>query len=455
MHMTRRRSLVVLVVVIVIGIVIWFRPHDRVTASSSSPAAVQVSVPRPSHRIAASEMSADDRPELPFHITGIEVEKSVLCRGEQTVVRMTGTHEDPAEQLLLQPLINGSPGWEAPIHLNERVPGRYPVTVILRGRPGDPDPGQTKTFYVELKDCVAPFNIKLRSTPIDHLLDTYSFEAAVVSGPAYDKRISTDWMGLPPPPLSPVDVDSYLWELGDGTSETTREPTIRHRYPSEEERPEGEATHAYFVRVSALDRSGQLMGSAGDVVVLRNTYRELALLYKRIQLRADNPPLAQPGRGQGRIAITLKNLDPSETAILEELEVKLLDCTAEMNVLSTSTRTTAAMALPSRVPPGGTVVWDFVWPDAMACRIQVITTGHSEPSKLPVDAITMYLTGRPTADAVPIADISAQDLIRTAQRAYPAGHGVGRKEFEELEAKGVIPAGSWAKLERIKSAHQP
>src|SRR5439155_15157155 len=97
--------------------------------------------------------------ELPFGVADVRVEKSEVCQGEPSRIRVT-PFDRRGEDRWLTPVVNGQQSWEAPFLLPLGTPGPrlVPVAIFDSRLHGGGEVESASTFvFIRVKDCVAPF----------------------------------------------------------------------------------------------------------------------------------------------------------------------------------------------------------------------------------------------------------------------------------------------------------
>jgi len=273
----------------------------------------------------ADALASDPAPaDLPFGIEDIWVEKTEVCQGEPTRIRLT-PFDERGEQKWLIPQVADSQAWETSFVVPLTQPGlrAVPVQVSDTRRPNTPDSGAATTYVmINVKDCVAPFPMFLEHHVVPPHHDYFAFSVRLLAGPAW-----VEWnhqsRGAPPDqltagrPLPTATAAAYRWSFGDGAEVVTVEPTVNHRYPAEVDRPD-EAASMYSVKVVATDASGAVMATAYGAVRIANVLRELKHTSHLVQLATEQTPWSNENADGSRTAeVTLVNIDSAETVTLD------------------------------------------------------------------------------------------------------------------------------------------
>ena len=130
-----------------------------------------------------SNLVRDPAPSgLPFGIKDVWVEKTHVCQGESSRIRVT-PFDRRGEESWLSPIVNGQPAWETSFQTPLAHPGPRLIPIVV----ADPrvKSGQAQTYvYIEVEDCVAPFPMYVNHVVIPPKNDNIAFKINLFNGPA-------------------------------------------------------------------------------------------------------------------------------------------------------------------------------------------------------------------------------------------------------------------------------
>lgn len=422
----------------------------------SASVVVEVAAPRTAERVAIGAPPEDPTPvkeDAPFAIAEVVLEKDTVCQGEESLITVVPEADDDEVRKRLVPVIRGKPGWSYPFNSIGREPAVYPIHVLLRD---DATKQMVNTSaYIEVKDCVAPIYMR-----VNHYQDPTStrpefrlFRATIGPGPATDKflkdpRGATRAPALDPPPAS------YRWDFGDGATLVTTEPTARHQFPYEGDRPGG-ASAQFIVRVQALDAKGKPIAKARTAVGLINMHEHLKARSSILQLIARYQSLPkQDEDGRRYVDVTLINWDARETAVLDRLEATDLPCKDTTDEPAPHTVPVSSVFKATSIPPQGTLrgrvyVDPKVFGPGKTCIRKLEVKGSSQPGDLDVQAY-FRVTGHVNKRDLKPPTRSQKDVINAAFRVMygefgpsKSGATITLEDIARLEREGKIPAGSY------------
>jgi len=391
-------------------------PQQPLHRAESPVAALQASAAIPSAPL------KPHRAKLPFGFAGIDVEKSSLCRGEQTLIRVRPRHENEAEAAWLTPVVGSTRGWQVPWGDLISPPGRYQVPVRLESADGS---YVEKRVAIEIRDCTPAWVLMVSDRELPSRGgETHELSAMLLSGGG---NFGAD----------PSAAASYLWDFDDGEQVASTERTVIHDFPAEEARAEGDgAEHTYLVRVRALDVQGGELATGMKELNQRNAFAALKRQGHRLQLKADYSPLPD----DGVLAFVLRNIDGEETAHLDRVQLRLIGCDNEEK----ETRQAAATDLleATSVPPRGSVKGRLTWRAAERegiCFVDASLSGRSEPGDYEVVTyLSMTVGRRPETVTVP-SDHTA--LLDEAARLLGHPRAITLRDIQRLEEEGKLPRG--------------
>jgi PKD domain len=390
---------------------------------------------------AASELASDPAPaNLPYGIEDIWVEKSEVCQGEPSRIRLKA-FDKRGEQKWLVPQVADSQAWETSFVVALSEPGMRAVPVQVSGTEG----AATTYVMIEVKDCVAPFPMYLDHAAIPPHNDYFSFSARLLDGPGWVAWSHQGEGGPLDQPMTghvlPIAKAAKLrWTFGDGTAVTTTEPTVNHRYPAEADRPD-EAATTYAVQAEAIDDKGAVMATAYGGVRVVNVLRDLKHTNHIVQLVTDQTPWSTESADGSRTAdVTLLNIDPTETVSLDpEVTVALKPCDG-------STPTTRKLALHDvfAVPvlhPRERAVGHFTLPKdeiARICWADAEIAGHTSPANFRAVAFFTLDAGKQPAH---VYDEEQTKLMMKVMDLLGNPPAVSDDQIRQLEDAGKIPRG--------------
>jgi hypothetical protein len=425
------------IVLVAVLIAVWLWTSNRADAPASARAEV-ITPDRGHDHALTAPASAPVSPSvaLPFEIAEVWVEKKEVCQGESSRIKVT-PHDRRGEEKWLRPNVNHQQAWDITFipTLAQTGVQRIPITVMDDRLGRD----MVETFAsIDVKDCVVPYPMYVRfeSVPPD---DAYvAFATLVFSGPAWRTWLHGDSATRGPAPrVAPV---RYRWDFGDGQTTTTSEPTPRHHYPSQEDRPDERIT-SYLVRVEALDAAGNTMATASTTVALYNTIRALAEDHATLQLVSTVPPgPAATAHDKSRtVTATLRNIDSSETARITGLLEKRVPCSgkdAEVRHLQPS-----AVLAGDTVAPLGSVTGTLTIPASELdgiCSVAIEVEGKSTPGDLRVTGVFALDTGKREGQRLTREQAA---VLATARERLGNPAVVSLADIHRLEDDGVIPKG--------------
>lgn len=355
-----------------------------------------------------------------FGFAGIDVEKSSICRGEQTMIRVRARHENEAEAAWLTPVVGSTRGWQVPWGDLASPPGRYKVPVRLVSADGS---FVEEHVAIEIRDCTPAWVLTVADRELPSSGgETHELSAMLISGGTA---------------ADPSAAASYLWDFDDGEQVASTERTVIHDFPAEEARSEGDgAEHTYLVRVRALDAQGGELAMGMKELNQPNAFAALKRQGHRLQLKADYSSLAD----DGVLEFVLRNIDGEETAHLDRVELRLIGCDNEEK----ETRQAAARDLleATSVPPRGSVKGRLTWAAAEReglCFVDTSVSGRSEPGDYEVVTyLSMTVGRRPDTVTVP-SDHTA--LLDEAARLLGHPRAITLRDIQRLEEEGKLPRG--------------
>jgi hypothetical protein len=375
---------------------------------------------------------------VPFRIADVWVEKRRICQGEPTRVRMTAA-DARGQEKWLRPNIDGQQAWEITYVPALLPPGlqRIHVSLIddLLGRHL-----VESDAYVEVEDCITPYPVFVQARHVPPYPERVALVAAVMRGrdwQLWSQRRAGDDAAIPK-----ADVARYRWTFGDGTTETSTEPRIDHVYPDEASRGLERATD-YRVMVDALDDAGQKMGSGYVTVSLVNAYRNLERTAQTLQLVATVAP--GPARTEDdtrTLAVTLRNIDPGETAHLSRLALRFVGCDGKS--ITERQADVRSVFAEDEVPPRGTIDGKLGVATSDlhdVCAVDARLDGTSRPGGLRVAAFFAMDPGGRRGRALDERQAAAMAQLNDAL----GDAGVVTLEMiRKLEDEGRVPRGALA-----------
>jgi hypothetical protein len=381
-----------------------------------------------------SALPKDPNPEdLPFGIADVWVEKTQVCQGEPTRIRMTPFDKRGRDKWLV-PVVAGQQAWEVAFQVPPTHPGVriVPVSLFDSGMKGGHVASVDTYVYIEVKDCVAPFPMFIEHRPIPPSDDDVAFRLTLFDGPAWMKRLNDAGA-----PSAAAHAASFRWSFGDGASATTAEPSARHLYPAEVDRADERAT-LYKVRVDAIDGAGAVMATSYAAVELPNHLRQLKQEQNLLQLVTEQRPGGQDDPNGSRYTdVVLVNLDDSETARLGDVKIRLTSCDGKELGERTASPSTVFQKLV--IAPHARISGRFSLPKAGlagACYANAEVSGESEPGRLKVLGFFQLVTGDPPG--VPLTD-AQEEVLQKAKALLGNPKVVTTDDLRRLEDEGKIP----------------
>ena len=226
---------------------VLLRRHDPAPATAEAPLpasaglVTRAPISEPVAIADAPRVPSPDDPERPL-IDSVTVDKREVCRGEENFVTVKAHTRNGTDAYLVTQMLDPGTGRmlsgnRLPFRLT--APPDSPLMVFVRGR-GAAD--RARVPDVRVKDCDAPYHVRVGVRRSSDAPDIVSFSATV------EGRGADGGLTEPFPPKS------FVWELGDGTRETTTAPEIRHSY---ETRDQGIAESTFLVTVKVAGGDGQ------------------------------------------------------------------------------------------------------------------------------------------------------------------------------------------------------
>jgi hypothetical protein len=388
---------------------------------------------------AGSTLKSEPAPAgLPFGIQDVWVEKSSVCQGEPSRIRLT-PFDHRGEAKWLKPTLGSSSAWESVFVAPLSPPGMraVPVQVADYRQTGGSEGGAANTFVmIEVKDCVAPFPMYVTWKLAAQEADYIRFDVRLFDGPAWVRANEHGERGL-----ALAHADKYRWDLGDGSARvTTAEPNLSHHFPPEGNRPDELAT-TYFATVEALDAAGTVMATAYTGVDLRNPTRELKHRDGLVQLLTDQTPWSTKNDdGSRTVEFTLWNIDPTETVALDsDADVSLKDCDGD-KVTHRSTATSDFLE-GTTLAPMQKIHGRFTVSKADVDRIcwaDVALKGKTQPGSLDATGFFGLDCGKKTQ---PLVGKEKGDLLMKAMTLLGNPSHVSTEDIHRLEDEGKIPRG--------------
>jgi len=383
-----------------------------------------------------ANLPKDPSPEnLPFGIADVWVEKSRVCQGEPTRIRMTPFDKRGQDKWLV-PVVAGEQAWEASFVAAPTRPGprMVPVTLYDGAGNGGKVASIDSYVYIEVLDCIAPFPLFVDHRPIPPDDDNIAFRARLFDGPAWLAQLKD-----PKAPSPIAQATTYRWTFGDGKVETSTQPRITHRYPPELERPDERATF-YAVQVEAVSAAGKVLATSYASIGVPNHLRELKRDQQLVQLVTQQAPGSQENPDGSHFAdIVLVNLDATETARLTAMKVDLTSCDGKS--LGSRTVDPATVFHDLVLAPRAKISGRFtlVAPGEGVCFANAEVSGTSEPSKLKVVGFFQLITSN---DPPGVALNEQQDqVLEQAMSLLGNPKVVTNDDLRRLEADGKIPRG--------------
>jgi hypothetical protein len=423
----------------------------RVTVTARSPrgtersaeTTVRVQVPQFQVGLGTKGPARDDpfpdtsRPDLPFRITRVTVDKPEVCRGERTVIRVEA-QDDQGNADMLVPTIAGKVGWIASVVVPGDAPGPYKIPVRL----GDPDRGdrtqELKDFqqtgaFVTLKDCDAPRALLVTFKQHTSVEEDAKFHATVVGAGA-----AAAASGAPTPPTP----SAFRWDFGDGSGlVTTKGPDAWHLFPDEEQRGPRKRVFSYLVKAEALDGAGKPLLNGSTAFYVRNRLEELKKTDHRLQLLVVfHPEPVVDADGSRHIDVVLKNLDVDETAHLDALQFRRAKC-GGVGVTPDERHSVGDVFGESVVRPRESIHGQLRWPKDGpddVCHLNVSIEGTSQPGGLTVGGGFSMRTGFDDG-AQAAADPAQSAAIKKAMEMLHKSY-VTQQDLEGLVQSGDLPS---------------
>lgn len=211
------------------------------TSTPAPPRAPKTRSDRPAPAVALTEAPIG----AGVTIDQVEVDKREICRGEEAIVTIRARATDGAAEYLNfgvmeQPELVGP---RFPLHLKKSLESGQ-MRVFARGKAGEVTVAEIPPIVV--KDCDTPVAVTIGHTRSAAMMDRVWLTALVALG---DKATNDS-------PFEPI---AYVWDFGDGKTETTVSAAVEHSY---EGRLQSTAYAYFFVTVTARDAAGrQVRGS--------------------------------------------------------------------------------------------------------------------------------------------------------------------------------------------------
>lgn len=383
-------------------------------------------------------LPTDPSPDnLPFGIADVWVEKTKVCQGEPTRIRLT-PYDKRGKDKWLVPVVAGEQAWETTFIVPITHPGPRMVQVTLQDAGGALKGGVVDSIdtyvYVEVMDCVAPFPMFLEHRPIPPDDNNVAFRVRLFDGPKWVTKLA-DNTGQATSPIAKA--ASFHWTFGDGTTVTTTEPMLTHRFPDEVDRPDERAT-LYKVQVDAVDATSKTMATSYTSIELPNHFRDLKQEQGLVQLVTKQAPGSQESSDGSRYAeITLTNLDSVETAQLTDMKIHFTSCDGDG--LTETTADPHSVFSTLTVPPRGKISGKFslAAQGANVCYANSEVSGTSAPGKLKVLGFFQLVT----TDQPPGIPVSEEQEKVMAQAMQLLGNPkiVTNEDLRRLEDEGKIP----------------
>jgi hypothetical protein len=388
------------------------------------------------HEPDVATLPKDPSPEaLPFGIADVWVEKTRVCQGEPTRIRLTPFDKRGQDKWLV-PVVAGEQAWEVAYTVPPTRPGprMVPITLYDNGSKGGKVDSIDTYVYIEVLDCIAPIALFVDHRPIPPDDDNISFRARAFDGPAWLARLKD-----PKAPSPAAQVATYAWTFGDGTTATTTEPRITHRFPAEPDRPDERAT-LYKVQVDAKAAAGKVVATSYASIVVPNHHRELKHDQGLVQLVTQQAPGAQESADGSHFAdVVLANLDATETARITAMKIELTSCDGKS--LGTTTADPSTVFKDLVVAPHAKIAGRFTLaaPGQGVCFANAEVSGTSEPGKLNVLGFFQLITTNETP-GVALTDEQDQ-VLQQAMKLLGNPKVVTNEDLLKLEADGKIPRG--------------
>jgi hypothetical protein len=377
----------------------------------------------------------DPTPEdLPFGIGDVWVEKSKVCMGEPTRIRLTPFDKRGRDKWLV-PVVAGEQAWEGTFIVPPTRPGLRMVPVSLYdagGKKGGHVDSIDTYVFIEVKDCIAPFPMFIEHRPIPPSDDDVAFRLTLYDGPAWLKKL-----GDATAPSPAAQAASFRWSFGDGATATTKDPRASHQYPPEIDRPDERDT-LYKVRVDAIAGDGAIMATSYTSVAVPNHLRQLKQEQDLLQLLTEQgPPGQEDANGTRSIDVVLANIDATETARISNMQIHLISCDGKDAGERSAAPSTVFQNLV--IGPRARISGRFSLPKtglADVCYANVELSGESEPGRLKVLGFFRLVTGDPPG--VPLT--AAQEAIfQNARELLGNPKIVTVDDVRRLEDEGKIP----------------
>jgi hypothetical protein len=366
--------------------------------------------------------------DVPFAFADIVVEKSAVCVGEPALIRATATAPGGTAGNLIA-VIGGVQGFAGSFIRLGGEPGMRSVVLTLR----DPDlPGRfaQEEVFIELKDCHAPATLLVDAT-LDRIVpDRYTFATKLIK---FERgKVPTDVAGT---------AASYSWDFGDGEKLVTREPVVGHTFPAERDRPAAAHFHTYLVTVEARDAAGTRLAKGHAPVFFYNLRRQSRDKLGLVELVARFRDLAESDeKGNRSLAVTLENIDDTQTVSLTEVRLRNLSCDGKTE--TESTVPVGSVFPQATIGPRGSVAGALTVEEPAKrnlCRVFAAVKGTSSPGGL--EAAGSFAVTVGDAFRQPVTDARQLEVVKqiTAILGTP---GFTEEDVRRLEDEGRIPRGA-------------
>jgi hypothetical protein len=243
----------------------WLLPSGASADTPPSPSAPTASAPanpsaatRPAMPLTAPQAPAapvaDSRP-APV-IDEITVEKQEVCSGEENLVSIRAHTVDGTDDHLHY-VVGSDGGQRMPVRIWKNMDGTYQVpTVSVFGR--DNVATHVPLPAYKVKDCEPLRNALVSSQLRLNTVDEYEFQVRVV-----------DVAAKKAPQALPFEPVRYVWNWGDGATETTEKPMAVHRFGGQDME---KMYFQYLVSVEAVAANGERVKGRVGMQVLNSAY---------------------------------------------------------------------------------------------------------------------------------------------------------------------------------------
>ena len=360
----RRRILTVVGILLLLAVALWLVCRRR-EPPAGGPGAVRSaqSALSPAERLKRAKRFAFDPTKLPPMtadepapvIDEIKLEKEEVCEGEENLITVKAHTVNGTDAFLHYTIAQGT-GQSVPVRVwtatmasrrdtdagpkakDEPVPAPQPVLVQVFGRNNVVTTVNSPPFLV--KKCRSTRFPEIRTSLVLNTAATFEISVKVndIAARGLEARM--------PRPFQPV---SYVWDFGDGTTETSTSPVTVHSY---EQRPQDTLYAHFTITVQVTGHDGEKVVGRHSFQLLNPVFETLASTGILIIMTSYNPRYPELVDGWVQQGVRIWHTRPEHVTVEKVTMVRYFKPAEGVPESATETGDVYALLGGKEIPPG-------------------------------------------------------------------------------------------------------